>query len=244
MTLRYKLITALLLFTTLFVSGQPITPNTPKTENIPYIEVTGYAENEIIPDEIFIGFSLRERYEGRIKITISEQEEKLKSALEAIGIDLKNLFLSDVNAGYIKITWQKKDVLTKKDYTLKVGDASTLSLVFQEFEKLSISGAKISKVSHSNIENLKKDLRIKAIKIAKEKADYLLEAIGEQTGKPLIITESVNEAWTKIDIAKMPSRSVGELYLGGTPADLGDTKEIEFQKIKLTSTIYVKFSIK
>jgi len=34
---------------------------TKPTEEIPYIEVNGYAEKEVIPNEIYIGITLRER---------------------------------------------------------------------------------------------------------------------------------------------------------------------------------------
>ncbi|MBK5203519.1 MAG: hypothetical protein JJE45_07365 [Prolixibacteraceae bacterium] len=39
------------------------------TNSIPYIEVTGVKEPEIVPDEIFIQFTLKERYEGKAKIS-------------------------------------------------------------------------------------------------------------------------------------------------------------------------------
>jgi hypothetical protein len=39
-------------------------------KDAPYIEVTGMAEKEIIPDEIYIRIIIKERYDGRDKITI------------------------------------------------------------------------------------------------------------------------------------------------------------------------------
>ncbi len=236
-----QLLTMAFLMTTIFAFGQT---NTPKTEEQPYIEVTGSAEKEVIPDEIFIQIIIRERYVNRTKVTIEEQEEKLKNSVKSIGIDLTNLYLSDANADYVKISWQKKDVLTKKDYTLKVTNAMTVGQVFQDLEKLEITDASISKVSHSKIDSLRKEVRIMAIKAAKEKADYLLAAIGEQTGKPLIITENTQTIYRE-EISRMPARNVNSISTGGVPAGYGDMEnEIQFQKIKLTSSIYTKFSIK
>ncbi len=77
-----KTLTILLLLTvTVTVFGQ--TSNVTKEEK-PYIEVTGMAEKEIIPDEIFIAITIRERYEGREKISIDKQEADLKEALKSI----------------------------------------------------------------------------------------------------------------------------------------------------------------
>jgi hypothetical protein len=91
-----------------------------KADELPYIEVDGTAEKEVVPDEIYIGIIIHEKYVNKVKITIEEQEEKLKSGIKSLGIDLENLYLSDANADYVKVRWQKKDVLTMKEYTLKV----------------------------------------------------------------------------------------------------------------------------
>jgi len=236
------LLTMAFLLTTILTFGQT---NNLKPEEQPYIEVTGTAEQEVTPDEIYIGIVIREKYVSKAKVTIEEQEEKLKAVVKSLGIDLTNLYLSDANADYVKIRWQKKDVLTKKDYILKVSNATTVGKVFQELEKLEITDALISKVSHSKIDSLKKEVRIMAIKAAKNKADYLLTAIGEQTGKPLIITENPQTIY-RSEYQYLATRnvsSVASTFVGGYQSKDKDN-EIEFQKIKLTTSIYVKFLIK
>ena len=47
----------------------------------PYIEVTGTADMHIIPDEIFISITIRERNSGNQQ-SVKEQEEALKTALK------------------------------------------------------------------------------------------------------------------------------------------------------------------
>jgi uncharacterized protein YggE len=231
------------LITTIFAFGQN---NDSKTEEQPYIEVTGTAEKEVTPDEIYIGIIIREKYVNKVKVTIEEQEEKLKTALKTLGIDLTNLYLSDANADYVKIHWQKKDILTKKDYTLMVSTATTVGQVFLEFEKLEITEAFISKVNHSKMDSLRKEIKILAIKAAKDKADYLLTAIGEQTGKPLIVKE--NEILPNRTLANVNIRGINSIetkyYVDGGKMKSEDNNEIQFQKIKIQTSIYVKFSIK
>ena len=60
-------------------------------EPAPYIEVTGSAEMEIIPDEIYITVVVTERYDGKNKITIEKLESDMFAALKNIGIDPKNI---------------------------------------------------------------------------------------------------------------------------------------------------------
>ena len=216
---------------TLLASGQ----NSGITPEKPYIEVTGTAEKEIVPDEIYIAIVIREKYENKEKISIESQEEKLKSAIQSLEISVNELSLSDANADYVKIRWKQKDVLTKKDYILKVGNATLVGNVFQELEKLEISDAYISRVDHSQIEEFRKEVKIMAIKAAKNKADYLLTAIGEKTGKALIVRESEINSFTNVSA----NTAVGRRY----DVSKSNDDDIQFQKIKLQSSIYVKFAI-
>ncbi|MFT6769786.1 MAG: hypothetical protein ACJAX8_002136, partial [Flavobacteriales bacterium] len=48
-----------------------------------------------------------------------------------------------------------------------------------QLDSLKIKNAFLSRVSHSEIETMTKEVEIEAIQNAKEKADYLLEAVGE-----------------------------------------------------------------
>ena len=51
----------------------------------PFIEVTGTADMEVVPDEIYIAITIMERNNGNHS-TAKEQEEALKNALKAIGL--------------------------------------------------------------------------------------------------------------------------------------------------------------
>ena len=82
-----------------------------------------------------------------------------------------------------------------------------------------------------------------AIKAAKEKADYLLAAIGQQTGKALKVYEVLNPRMDETNINIRGARTESSLnYIEGVKVKEVD-KEIQFQKIKLQAAIYVKFGI-
>jgi hypothetical protein len=205
--------------------------------------VNGYAEKEVIPNEIYIGITLRERMENKEKVTIESQEKQLREVLTTLSIPISNLSIADANADYVKVSWQKRDVLTKKEYQLKVGNATTVGKVFQELEKMKIQDGYIDHVSHSAIDSLRKQVRIEAIKAAKEKSDYLLSAIGQKTGKALIVSELENNTLTRSDLARMPARAANKMFSDGAFESLEREPEIEFQKIKLSYSIYTKFTI-
>jgi uncharacterized protein len=236
-----KNLTALLLGITLFISSNALAQGAEEKETKPYIDVTGVAELEIVPDQIYIEIVLQEKD----KVTIEMQEEKLKEALKSIGVDMKDLYLSDANSNYIKVSkWKSKDVITNKQYILKVTNANMVGQVFQQLDKLDITNADIKNVSHSKMDSLKREVKIMAIKIAKKKADYLLAAIGEQAGKPMIVQEVENKGNYSSNTGYGSRNVQGHVNARFLDDDDKVGGNVEFKKIKIQSAIFVKFLIK
>lgn len=209
----------------------------------PYIEVNGHAERKVVPDEIYLSITIRERESGKDKISVEQQEKEMKEALIAIGINLENLTISDANADYIKVNWSKKDVVSQTEYELKLATADEVGKVMEKLDDLKIHNAYVSRVDHSKMEEFKKEIEIEAIREAKERADYLLTAIGEETGKAIVVTQSNNPVFvTRNDVLQVYDYrgKFGESY---NESDKLNNK-IEFRKIEITSNIYVKFEIK
>lgn len=206
------------------------------------IEVTGKAEKEITPDEIYVRILLQEKNESREKITIEQQEEKLRTAVTNAGIDIKNLTVSDVNADYMKVRWKTKEVMTQKAYILKTSTPQQLRKLFTELNKIEVKDAGIDHVSHSKMDSLSKTVRIMAIKAAKNKAAYLLAAINEQLGSCLVVREEPASIY--IHEANISNNSYGG-YIPGRLASFESTPDdISFQNIKIDYSIYCKFEIK
>ncbi len=211
----------------------------PAAKEIPYIEVVGTGEMEIVPDQIYISFTLKERYDGKTKIGLEDQEKEMKKRLIKLGIDLKDLQLADASADYIKIKRNKKDVIASKDYLLMVSTTGTLSGVFEILDEISAFNADIKRVDHSEIKKFRKEVKMQAVREAKEKAGYLLEAIGESVGKPLFIQEreSYNEIQPMMMKTMMSAMNTDQKEEEQLP-------ELSFQKIKLKYTVFARFAIK
>jgi uncharacterized protein len=211
------------------------------------IEVTGTVEEEIMPDEIYVKITIREKMDAREKITIEQQEEKLKTAVTGSGIDIKNLSVSDLSADYIRVKWNKKDVMSKKEYVLKTTNTTQLKLFYKELDKIDIEDADIFRVTHSKLDSIKKAVRIKAIKAAKDKATYLLTSINENVGKCLLVQEQATSTTREnynvnAFYAKSNSYYQNARFLDGS--DDKNDEEIGFKKIKVSYSIFCKFEIK
>jgi len=211
-------------------------------KDVPNIEVTGTARMDIMPDEIYVFINLRERADGKDKISVEEQDKQLKKGLMDLAIDLENLTLSDSESDYVRISWRRKEVITTKSYSLKLATAKEVSEVFKKLDEIKIHDAYISRTEHSQIVELRKQLRIDAIKAAKEKADYLLNAIGEEAGHALEIRENQDNYYgNRYMLNNIQTMSESNF---GAERDEELIPEIGFKKIRLEASIYVKFEIK
>ncbi|WP_028887825.1 SIMPL domain-containing protein [Tenacibaculum ovolyticum] len=225
----------IILFLSSTIFGQTIKDNTP------FIEVTGKVELEISPDEIYLDISLKESIKNGKKTTLDKLEDCLKEELEIIGIPKECLFVSDINSVIAKTGWWTKEILSTGKYSLKITSPKKLKEAFKIFEKLKITDVRITKATHSKLDFYKKKNRIAAIKAAKEKADYLLNAINANTGKPLKVNETNHDLqnFAQLNyVNNSPNRyesSISKSYNKGI---------VQFENIKLTSSIYVIFEIK
>ncbi len=210
------------------------------TNEKPHIEVTGTAEKEVIPNEIYLDVPVEERIEKGKKITIQEIETELKKELQSCGVSEQSLSISNLNSKLVKTGWWNKEILATADYELKINDAGILKDVFEIFDRLKIKNARITKASHNKIEEIRKEVRISAIKAAKDKANYLLNAIGEQTGKSLIVRDVGNQQINNFSFANVAYKQ-NKLMSRDVKLKQGN---IQFQNITVSSSIYVKFEIK
>ena len=219
------------------ISTSNFAQKNPDNDSKPYIEVIGTAEKEVVPDLVFVNIVLQERYDRGDKITIEKQEENLKNALNDNGIDLSNLTISSTNSIYTKVKWSTKDGLTKKSYTLKISNIKAVNKVFQILDKLEINEANILKFSHSHIDSINQVVRTQAIREARNKAQYLLSAIGEQIDKPLVI----KEAESPNSISNRSNYYIdGMRVIGSAETE----NEIQIKSINVQFSVYIKYSIK
>jgi len=207
----------------------------------PSIEVVGTGEMEIVPDQIYISFTLKERFEGKTKIRLEDQEKDMKKKLDKLGIDLKDLQLADATSDFITIKRKKKDVIASKDYILMVSTTGTLAKVFELLDEINAFNADIQRVDHTEIKKFRKEVKMQAVQAAKEKAAYLLEAIGETIGKPILIQE--RETYDEFQpMRKMALMSNVSMEAAGDAAEA--LPELSFQKIKLKYSVFARFAIK
>lgn len=198
-------------------------------QTIPFIEVTGNAKKEIDPNLIFVSITLSEKSIDNKKYSIENQEVRLNKILENLGINKSNLTLSDLNSTILNDKRKEIGFKQEKEFNLKLENSLQVSKLFESLFEANIKEANVTKIDHTDIINLNKEVRIEAIKSAKAKAEYLLLAVGNKIGKPLEISEVTND-YNYYRTSLNSNRF--------TPISTS-----EFKKITITFSYRVKYSI-
>lgn len=207
-----------------------------------YIEVIGKSEMEISPDLIYLKVLLNEK-DTKNKISVPELEAKMIEKLKGIGIDLaKDLLIKDISSNFKYYLLTRNEILLSKEYQVLVHDGKTASQVFLELEQIGISNVSIDRLENSNIIQFRKDVKVNAIKAAKEKAESLSLALNQTIGRALFIQE--------LDNNLNDTRSSNSIMIRGVSSAIYGSKasspdlDFDFEKIKIEYSILCRFELK
>jgi uncharacterized protein YggE len=223
----------------LALQGYAATAQTKNFIDLPYIEVEGYADTSVTPNEIFIRIVISER-DTKDRTSVEELEAKMVAALKTLGINTeKDLTLNDMASNFRYHLFKGKDVLKTKQYLLKVANAVTAGKVFMELEKLNISNATIDRVDHSDLENIRNIMRTKAVVNARARALALTKPLNQTVGAAINITD--DEAPRAV---RDLTGSVAGVVVMGYGKMQSAAPQIDFEKIKVATNVNVKFVLK
>lgn len=162
-----------------------------------YIEVTGTSEIEVVPDRIHYVIEIREYFEEefdgvskpeeyRTKVPLTRIEEELKQVLKIVGVPREAIRTKDVGDN-----WRKpgQDFLVSKSFDVTLRDFTLIDEILKRVDTQGIHTMYIDKLEHRDILSYHRKGKIEALKAAREKAVYLLEAIGKRPGEIIRIVE-------------------------------------------------------
>ncbi|MVT06816.1 SIMPL domain-containing protein [Chitinophaga tropicalis] len=218
-----------------------------QTDNKPpvrKIEVTGSAEIEITPDEIYLDIALREYKNKTTKVEIGVLEAQLQKAVKDAGIPAENLTIANVFGSNYDQWWKKKkkdaDFMARKQYRLKLSKLDKVNDILGKVDDEGIESVNIASYTHSKMSDYRKQVKTKALQSAKDKATYMLEGIGEQVGGALEIqeinTDNYSDNISQVRLAGFANSVNYEA--AAAPAD------INFKTIKVRAEVRATFFIK
>ncbi len=200
-----------------------------------YIQVNGRAEKEIVPDEFYLSIVIAER-DSKGKISVEQQQKAMIAALKRDGIDVeKQLKVANLSSEFFK---KNTSVATAK-YQLRLGSAAEVSKAWQTLDDLGISNVSIQKVSHSQLEQLKQQVRIEAMQDAHSSAQMLAGAVGQSIGKCFYVYDSNNDVIPAYYNNGIMMRSMKMMDTAAEGA--AEEESLDFKTIKLQYSVQAKF---
>jgi uncharacterized protein len=244
-------VTSLLFFNLLFAQAQPSTqPGCfpfPKT-----ISVNGSAEMEVIPDEIYVQVDLREyKKKGEEKTELEKIKNDFLASCKAVGIADSNIAVASYDGYNMANLWRRRkkdpELLSSIAYQIRFNNTKLIDDLVSRLDDEATNNFSIIKTSHSKIIEYRKQLKIMAVKAAKEKATYLSESVNEQLGQAITIVEP--EEYMNSDVQAGRFKSNIGLYQKVTekgamdPYGINDYG-IDYRKIRIRYEVKVLYSLK
>lgn len=204
----------------------------------PYLETTATADTLVVPDKIYLSITINEQ-DTKGKKSVEEMANKMKIELQKIGIDInEQLFLADAASNFKSYFLKVKQVLKNKSYTLLVYDALTAGKAIIALEEQDISNIRLIKTEFSKLETLEIALKQKAVLKAKKQAYAITSSLGQTLGKAIYINDIQGGIYyNQRSKTALGYTSINELEQDEEPLN------IQFEKMKFTSTISVNFEI-
>ena len=198
-----------------------------------YIQVNGRSQMEVTPDEFYLSIVINER-ESKGKITVEIQQRQMIDALKKLGVDVeKQLKVANMSSDFYK----KASSLTTAKYQLLLHSAAEVGDVPAA---LGISNVGIVRVTRSDIDSLKEQVRLDAIRNAKSSAEALAGAIGQKIGKCFYIYDSNYDVAPQYYDNMMMVRSKA-MMADSAEAGAPEEPSLDFKTIKLEYNVQTKF---
>lgn len=242
-----------LFMSTLLFASQLLAQVNTSTDPYPKtITVSGSAEMEVIPDQIFVTIELREyQKRGEAKKDIETIRTTFLEACKAASIADSNVSISSYTGYNNYYTFRKgkkdPDLMSGIIYQVIFSNSKQMDQLVEKLDDEATRSFQISGTSHSKMSEFRKLLKIQAIKAAKDKGIYLTDAIGEKLGPAVTIVEP-DESGSRssldnnryVNVANAVSQA--RIEYRDSYKEM-DKTEVAFKKIKLRYEVDVVFAL-
>ena len=179
-----------------------------------YIEVTGSSEIEVVPDEIHLLIQIK---------------EYLRRVLSRAGISDEAIRVQEIGD-----YWRQKgkEFLIGKQLDIRFTDFEKINAVIKKIDTKGIESMRIGELKHKDLPNYRKQGKIEALKAAREKASYLVEAMGQKLGEVIRIVEPASSYVSPYS-----------LYQAQSNVSMGTAATEQYRVIKLRYEMTARFAI-
>lgn len=218
------------------------------------ITVTGSSEMEIVPDEIYVQVDLKEfKRKSENKTELEKIKNDFLQQCKTAGIaDSAISIASYEGSNYNYWYWKKKkkdpEMYAAISYQVKFKESNKMDRLIDLLDDEATVNFQIVKVSHSKIQESRRQLKIQAVKAAKEKGSYLTEAVNEKLGEAITIVEPDENNFQNVLNNTMLSQysNSNAVFMQDRMGNdkITGNSSVDFKKIKLRYEVQMIFSLK
>jgi uncharacterized protein len=225
---------------------QPACNPFPKT-----ITVTGTSEMDIVPDEIYVQVDLREyKKRGDEKVDIEVIKAEFLETCKAVGIADSLITIASYEGMNSADWWRRKkrdpNLFATISYQIKFSSSKKMDDLVNKLNDEATSNFRIVRTWHSKMTEYRKQLKIAAVKAAKEKGIYLTEAVNEKLGQAITINEpdeaSLYQTGSQNKMSNTALKSQGYLGRGLVNGD-GQDAGIDFKRMRLQFQVSIIYAL-
>ena len=162
-----------------------------------YIEVSGTAEVEIVPDEIHYIIEMKEYFEEEFdgkskpedfatKVPLDVIEQQVRRVIKDAGVPADAVRTEEIGN-----TWRERgmDFLVSKRLDITLSDFETIERIRKGLDTRGINAMYIGELKNKNMAEWQEKGRIEAIEAARNTAEYMASAAGCGLGRVMRIVE-------------------------------------------------------
>jgi len=208
----------------------------------PIIHLEASAMREIVPDEYYFQVLVKESMKNKVKTTIEMLEARMIQGLDSIGISKDQISLERMSDLQTYKRRRSKTHLTSQVYQIKLTSLEKLKPMFEVLSKVPAVSASLSHVDHSKMPQFRQEVKIEAMKAGKEKATYLLEAVGSKVGSLLHVRE-LNLAGPRVPSNQMAYANTAINFRQEYKWDKAQQESLTYKTIRIRFAFELKFEI-
>lgn len=205
---------------------------------IPQLQTQATYTKEVYADKITLSITLSEA-DTNGKVSVEKLEQRMKNVLLEKDVDLKKqLTLTNMASNFRDYFLKKTDVQKVKSYELELYDALTAGKIFKGLESQEISNVRLLKTEYSKLEELKIELKGKAVEKAKHQAEEMLKHLDQDLGPAIFISDMQTKMYP---LAYSQNRN--PMLSMESQNDVSSGIDVNFDKIKVEAKVSVYFKL-
>ncbi|GEM_PF-5688959 len=220
----------------------PIALTAQNTDILPYIEVTGNAEDDVEPNKVVLSLSVSENENIKKESNTVAMENKISAFLKSIGTDPANFVVDKYNTNERYTIISGKNVTIKKYYKLTILNLSLLDTIITKCSEVGMDKISIFKIENTSIDSINNILLASAAKNARQKADAIASALGVSISNIQIVNAN---HFVEPNIVNANNFKMEKMLFSSEDAATGRTSSsLGLNKIHLNASVFIRFGIK